>query len=213
GLAPEDRGEIALDDLATLVARRAVTDALHQGAVLFHVRVHPGELLVLPGLRALDRVVGIGAPAGALERLAHLARGAGLLAAHRHHAAAIGVLELHGEVIEDVPVERIGARLAPSHGERADGMATHHPVGDVNIVDVLLDDVIARGPGVVEPVAQLEFGVGPLGEARIAPEPALVPIHLPGDDIADRAVVNPADRLLIARVVAALRAGDDRQSL
>ena len=60
-------------------------------------------------------------------------------------------------------------------------MRAEHPVRDVDVVDVLLDDVIAGEPGEVEPVADLPLRVGPLGLARARPEAALVPEDLAAD--------------------------------
>src|SRR5436305_274109 len=71
----------------------------------------------------------------------------------------------------------------------------HHPVHDVDAVDVLFDDVIAGEPGVVEPVANLVFQVRPLRLARLVPEVSDVVVAVPRDDVADHALVNLLDRV------------------
>jgi hypothetical protein len=58
------------------------------------------------------------------------------LAAHAHHVRVIGILEVDGEVIEDVAVRPIGAPLPAANTDRPNRMATHRPVGDVDVVDV-----------------------------------------------------------------------------
>ena len=75
------------------------------------------------------------------------------------HARAVRILEVHGEMIVDVPEPRFGAALPAADPRRLDRMRAQDPVGDVDVVHVLLDDVIAREPGEVQPVADLPFGV------------------------------------------------------
>ena len=78
---------------------------------------------------------------------------------------------------------------------------------------MLLDDVIARQPGEVEPVAQLPFHVAPARLRGLVPEAAGVVGALQGDDVADGAVVDALHRLALGVLVAAAQAGDDRQVL
>ena len=51
-------------------------------------------------------------------------------------------------------------------------MALHDPVGHVQIVNVLLDDVIAAEPDKVVPVAHLVFHFGLIRLSRAHPRPA-----------------------------------------
>ncbi len=78
---------------------------------------------------------------------------------------------------------------------------------------MLLDDVVAREPGVVEPVAHLPLDVAPARLARLAPERALVPVGARRQDLADAAVFHAAHRLDVALLVAALRARADTEAL
>ena len=73
-------------------------------------------------------------------------------------------------------------------------------------MDVLLDDVIAAQPHEVVPVPHLVLHLGILGLAWIHPQAAAVPIDAGGNDVADRAVVQPLDGFDIARVVTPLQA-------
>ena len=78
---------------------------------------------------------------------------------------------------------------------------------------MLLDDVVARQPGEVEPVAHLPLEVAPARLARLVPERALVPVGARGDDLADAAVLDALHRLDVAQLVPALGAGADAQAL
>src|SRR5262249_13198331 len=104
-------------------------------------------------------------------------------------------------------------RRAVTHAERLFRVSAVDPAHDVEVVDVLLDDVVAAQPGVAVPVVDLESDVAHAGLAVALPQDALVPVAAPGDDIADLAVVQPLDRLDIGELVAALRAGRDAQLL
>ena len=91
------------------------------------------------------------------------------------------------------------------------GSDAEGPVHDVDVVDVLFDDVVAREPGEIQPVPALPFHLGHGRRLLDDPEVALVPIALAADDLADGPAVDPLHELEIALLVAALRAGDDRQ--
>src|SRR5262249_34288791 len=92
-------------------------------------------------------------------------------------------------------------------------MRLHGPVDDVNVVDVLLDDVVAAQPSEVVPVAHLVLEVLPLLLARIGPQNALVPVTVPADDLADVAVVDTLHHLQVAALMPPLRAGDNADLL
>ena len=75
---------------------------------------------------------------------------------------AVGVFEDDGVMIVDVAELLAGAHLPAAD---ADGthrrLVVHHPGALVEAVDVLLDDVIAREPGEIEPIAELKLHVAP----------------------------------------------------
>ena len=85
------------------------------------------------------------------------------LAAHAQHTGAVLVLELDAEVIEDLAEVGVDAHLAATHADGLHRVPLQGPVGDVDVVDVLFDDVVARQPGEVQPVARLPLHVGPAG--------------------------------------------------
>ena len=136
------------------------------------------------------------------------------LAALAEHGHAVRILVLDGEVVVDVAVAVAAAHLpAAEAGHGADGMRAEDPVHDVQVVDVLLDDVVAGEPGEVVPVAELPLHVAPARLAVDDPDLPAVPVALGVEDLADRAVVDALDRLAVARVVPALRAGGDAEAL
>src|SRR5690348_895209 len=99
-------------------------------------------------------------------------------------------------MVEDMPKFGLDSHLASADAEGLDRrFVLQHPGGLIEDMDLLLDDVIAREPGEVEPVAQLPLHVAPLALARIVPEGAAVVVGVDGDDLADGAVVNSRDGL------------------
>ena len=77
---------------------------------------------------------------------------------------------------------------------------------------MLLDDVIAGEPGVVEPVAHLVLDVTPVRLPGLVPQAALVPIGTRRDDVADGAILHALHRLEVRRMMPALRARDDAET-
>src|SRR5690606_41023294 len=103
--------------------------------MLLDVGVEARHIGMLPSRWTVDPVVGVRTTATALEELAHLRCGAILLATHRVHPATVGIFVLHGEMIVDVAVVGTGAHLPTAEGERPHRLATHHPVGYVDVVE------------------------------------------------------------------------------
>src|SRR5690606_18040142 len=136
-----------------------------------------------------------------------------LLAAHAQHAGAIRVFEVDGEVIIDVAVDRRNPLLPAAHANRTHRVPIQRPVRHVNVVDVLLYHVIAGAVRVVEPVPEVMLHVRPSRLAIDVPEGTLIPIHLSGHNLADRAIVDAPHGLKILAFVPPLRAGDDGKSL
>ena len=80
-------------------------------------------------------------------------------------------------------------------------------------MDGLLDEMIAREPREIEPVAKLPFHVGHVGLARDHPEAAGVVGRLHGEDVANIPSQDAAKCFAHARVVAPAKAGDERKIL
>ena len=78
---------------------------------------------------------------------------------------------------------------------------------------MLLDDVIAGEPGEVVPVADLPLHVAPGRITVNDPDLAAVPVCLGVEDVADRPILDPLDRLLVALLMSPLRSGRDTQAL
>lgn len=71
------------------------------------------------------------------------------------HAAR--VFKFDGEVIPDVSKFWVSANMSASYAIGFDGVSAHYPVCDIDVVDVLFDDCIARAPDVEVPVTTLGF--------------------------------------------------------
>ena len=72
----------------------------------------------------------------------------------------LGIRELDGMVVEDLAHVAAHADLPAAHALGFGGMHPDDPVSDVQIVDVLLDDVVAAEPVEVIPVADLVLHFG-----------------------------------------------------
>src|SRR5689334_19647574 len=81
------------------------------------------------------------------------------LSAHALRVEALLELVVDGEEIVDRAVVRIGAG-AETHADRGYRMFADGPVHYVQVVNVLLDDVIAAQPGVAVPIPDLLLDVG-----------------------------------------------------
>src|ERR1051326_6901132 len=101
----------------------------------------------------------------------------------------------------------------PADTDGLDGMRAERPVRHVDVVDVLLDDVVAREPGEVEPVPDLPLDVRPGGLARPHPQAALVPEHFRRHATTDPPVVAPPQGGPIAAIGPPLGARDEREPL
>ena len=84
-----------------------------------------------------------------------LAPGAGLLPGLAVVARAVGILELDHVAVKDVARARADADLPRPHAVGADGMGVHDPIGHVDQVAGLFDEMIAAQPAEQVPVADL----------------------------------------------------------
>ena len=93
-------------------------------------------------------------------------------------------------------------------------MRVHHPIHEIDVVEVLLDNLIAADPDERVPIAVLPFHIPPLRIARIRVEhrPAQV-IRIQRHDVADSAVMDLVDGLDVVALGVALRSGHHRQLL
>ena len=151
----------------------------------------------------------------------HAAPALGDLPALAEHAHAAVVFILHGMVVEDFA--GVGTLLvgAPAHAPRADGVTAQHPVGHVEVVDVLLDDVVAAKPVEHVPILHLVLHLGrgttPLLLQISAPglgaHRTAIPINAHVEDVANRAIMEPADRGEVVGLMPALEADADLEIL
>ena len=183
GLAAEDRREGALGPVLGVVAVLArALDARDEVLGLLVV-----VLVVLALVGVNDRRLGVAPPAYALDpRAARAAlaghrrkcplRAADRLRDVRAHAVdldrrvvrehLVRVLVDQVEVVVDLP--DLLAHQPPARAVGLDRVRPEHPVDDVDVVDVLLDDVVPREPLEEVPVAHLVVHVEPLYSSRFA---------------------------------------------
>jgi len=93
-------------------------------------------------------------------------------------------------------------------------MRAERPADHVDVVDVLLDDVVAAGPAPGVPVIDLPLDIGhALLAFAVMGDGSAAPVALAAREVADGAVVDAFEVLLPAGAVAALRAGHDGEFL
>jgi len=102
----------------------------------------------------------------------------------------------------------------PVDGTGANRVHAHHPVRDVDVVKMLLDDLVAADPDEGIPSAVLKLVIAPLRVTRpLLNHRAANPVGVRSDDVTDRAVLDPVLRLHIGLVVSPLGAGHHCQTL
>ena len=99
--------------------------------------------------------------------------GAGNLAALAVDVDVVAEVVIDAEEVEHVAGFAAGAATEADRGDR---QAAEEPDGDVEVVDVLLDDVVAGHFGEVEPVAGHVGGVGLALVAALDPWHGAVPL-------------------------------------
>ena len=109
-----------------------------------------------------------------------------------------------------VPDVAAPADLPAAHAHALDRVSLQRPVHNIDIVNVLLDDMVAANPAEIIPAANLPFHVTHavwfLAPQRAA---AAVPVTLCGNDFADRPIVNPVDNLDVVPLMAPLCPGNN----
>ena len=140
---------------------------------------------------------------------------AALLRGHGGHREAARVLVAHREVVEDVAELRSSPDLPAAEALTHDRRRARDPVHHVEVVDELLDVVIAREPGEERPAPHLPLHVAPRRLAVVVvPELHVAdPQRLEMRQLADLAVADPLHQLEVLRRVALLRPDDDREPL
>ena len=105
------------------------------------------------------------------------------------------------------------ATCPPTKTDCRDGRPSDEPIGDIEVVDVLFDDVIARELGEVEPISSKVFVVRPGSLTAINPWNRSVPRNGSADDFPNRAVFDLSGVAQIFEFVAPLGSGYDGQAL
>jgi hypothetical protein len=92
-------------------------------------------------------------------------------------------------------------------------MAVHGPVTNIEVVDVLLDDMVAGHASEVKPVANLIFQVAHAFLSSDHPKSTLVPVAVHLGDVADGTFFHHLKTLHVGKVVASLGTGNDGEIL
>ena len=146
-----------------------------------------------------------GGPVGAVEAFGHRIPGPGDLSALAEHPRAVGIFELYHVVVVDFAVLFADAHLAAAASVSFYGIGLLDPVGNIQVVHVLLDDMIAAQPVEIIPVVHLVFHFGLALFPRVYPQGAHIPIHPGGYDIAYGALLQFFDPLAVNGLVVALQ--------
>src|SRR5690554_3347952 len=88
-------------------------------------------------------------------------------------------------VVKNLPMFLAGPYHSTSRSLCLHGKRTFHPVGHINVMDVLLHDVIATQPVEIVPVPHLVFHLRLPRFTWSNPHAAVVPVHLSAHDIPD----------------------------
>src|SRR5262249_5204907 len=142
------------------VDRLAASDRRHQIGVLLNV----GERLlslVRPDESSVETEYPVGTVAGTFgphDVFGNIVLTAVDLATHAMEVHPVGEFEVHVKKV--VLVSRHPASSSP-HPHGLYRMAVCEPVNDIEVVDMLFNDVVARQPGPVDPVTDHPFHVGP----------------------------------------------------
>ena len=223
GHAAEDAGHGGLRAALGLVVRLVVADRLEQQIVLDLVVV-AGRPLMLP-----DQVLGPSAcapcrcaggwpqplptaePLRAVDHVAAKAPATGDVAALDEHPRAVGKRVFHGIMVEHLI--GLGADLTPPLplGRHRPGVL--YPAANVNVMDQPVQKEAPIEPGVTGVVADLVGQLAHAGRLRRKAGRVVLAIGPGGNDLADGAVVDAANRLLQRRIVATHQAAGDFEVL
>ena len=149
---------------------------------------------------------------------------------------AVGVLEFGEDVIPDVAVILfptflaavvqlpadvlgridlafiVGSPASPTHGGELNRRAVEAPVHNIDVVNVLLANLVARNPIKVVPVIALPFQFAHAFLITPEPDAAAVPVALTAYQLANLPVVDAFHQLDAAKFMPALRAADNGQA-
>src|SRR5262249_3894719 len=151
----------ALGDLLQLVDRLARGDALEQVDMLLDVRIDLAFDADAVSVGAGEAEVAVPRPLRADERLGDVVGAALDLPGHAQGVDSVREFVIDGEVVVALAALGLLMDLAAAHADGLDRVRAQRPEGDVQVMDVLLDDVVAAEPEEVVPVADLVLGVAP----------------------------------------------------
>src|SRR5690606_35757773 len=179
--------------------------------VFLLIRVVPlgiGEAIDLHALVIIDPgrcpIVHHHASLGELEDLPHPGHGIGLVPALARDDRSAGVGVLHKVVVVDLPMVRAVAHGPAPHSLGGFGIFPKEPVGHIDVVDVLLQDMVPTDPVKIIPIAHLVFQFALLWGPWYYPDPSPVPVDLAGYDLAQAPALYKFQGLDIVLLIVAL---------
>src|SRR5947209_6194503 len=126
------------------------------------------------------------------------------LTALAEHAAAVRVFEFNEVMVVNLSMAFGIADLTATHALGADGMRAFDPVADIDVMDVLFDDVVAREPGEIVPVPDLVVHFRFVREPLDAIARTAIPITAHRHNIAQSAILDAFDHFNVAGLMVSL---------
>ena len=195
--ASHDTGEGGYCCCLRLVVCLTLADVVNPIDVLKHIRVVLLEVLLclvvveFPDYFALEvgNLVGLALPHTlcALNILTDVVAASVYLAAHAVEMNSVFELEVNAEVVVLVACL---TTLAASECSSLDGVLAQHPEEHVDVVHVLLNNMVAREPLPVHPVAYVPFHIAPSWLTVAVPKHALIPVNTSACDFTDETFLN-----------------------
>src|SRR5699024_4115660 len=164
--------------------------------------------LAVTGLQFGAISAGIDRSFSGLDGCSNAAHGSGLVTALTGSDGSARIGEFNKMVVKYLAGIRTGAHFSPAHTLGRNGIFIQHPVGHINVVDMLFHNVIAAQPGKIIPVAHLVFHLILVWLPWAYPDTRTVPVHLPADNISNLAIADALQCLTIAVLIMTLQANN-----
>ena len=213
--AAEDGGHGTLGTVLAFVRDNAVSHACEQIVVFllvtasFPFRMEDHFTVRRVDLAATD----VGVPFGAVYELADLVVAVRHVAALADHSMPIRIGKFnHVVVVNLTMILTISDKSSPL-ALGLDRKPIIEPVDHVEIMNVLLDDVVAADPVEEVPVSHLVFEFRLAFAAIVNPGSRSIPIHSADEDVANDALFQLLHRFFVRSFMSSLQANGDREVL
>src|SRR5690606_3849490 len=116
----------------------------------------------------------------------------------------IVIRKLNGEVIIDFAIILTRTVSPTTRTLNRNRIFSFHPIGNIDIMHMLFDDMVTTKPVEIKPISHLVFHLSLLRFTWANPYPPAVPINLSGNYIADSTILYALDSFSVVRLVATL---------